>query len=68
MDTVRLADILAYRLREHLGAGVDYRAVLLPNELAIYVEMIQPEYLRGFCFTFREGEPLPPPLIGMRNG
>src|SRR5882757_1555363 len=61
-DSVELADILAYRLREHLGAGVDYRATLLPNEPAIYVEMIQPAYLRGLTFTFRENEPLPEPI------
>src|SRR6267154_875604 len=63
MDTVRLADILAYRLREHLGAQVDYNATLMPNELAIHVEMIQPEYLRGLTFTFRENEPLPAPIL-----
>ncbi len=68
MDTVRLGEILAYRLREHLGARVDYNATIMPNELAIYVEMIQPEDLRGLTFTFRENEPLPAPILRLRHG
>src|SRR6266436_642412 len=68
MDTVRLGEILAYRLREHLGARVDYNATIMPNVLAIYVEMIQPEYLRGLTFTFRENEPLPAPILRLRHG
>jgi len=58
-DTNELADILNYRLREHLGATVDYRAYLLPNELAMGVEMLSPPLLRGFHFIFRENELLP---------
>lgn len=59
---VGLADILNSVLRAALGAQVDYRAIALPNERALLVEMREPEYLRGFQFTFREGEPLPPEI------
>src|SRR6266480_7140982 len=57
--TTELASMLAYRLRERLGTAVDYRATLLPNEMAIQVEMILPERLRGYIFIFREMEGLP---------
>ena len=66
-DSTELGEILAYRMREHLGALVDYTATLLPNRLAIQVVMIQPEYLRGFTFTFSGGE-LPTNIRSMRNG
>lgn len=66
--SAELADILAYRIREHLGVEGDYRATLIPDRLAIQVEMLAPEYLRGLTFTFT-GDELPLPIRNiMRNG